>query len=248
LLALSESEMEVIRGGRIGFVFQEPMTALNPVVRVGDQIAETLVVHGLASWPTARDRAVSLLERVRIPDPARHARDYPHQLSGGMLQRVMIATALACNPPLLIADEPTTALDVTIQAEILDLLRELSKSLGLALLMITHDFGVVARIADRVAVMYASRIVEEAPVSAIFSAPKHPYTRGLLASMPPRATGRRLQGIAGVVPPLGSLSAGCAFEPRCLNRLPDCRTVRPEPVTAGPAHRVACHLYSPVSS
>jgi oligopeptide transport system ATP-binding protein len=184
LLSLPEREMRAVRGARISLIFQEPMTALNPVMRVGDQIAEALTVHGLATRSEARHRAVALLESVRIPDAAHRVRDYPHQLSGGMRQRVMIAIALACQPPLIIADEPTTALDVTIQAQVLDLIRELKTRLNLALLLITHDFGVVAEMADRVAVMYRGRLVEEGPVRQILRAPVHEYTRNLLAAVP----------------------------------------------------------------
>jgi ABC-type dipeptide/oligopeptide/nickel transport system ATPase component len=184
LLALSEREMRAIRGARISLIFQEPMTALNPVMRVGDQIAEALTVHGIASGREASNRAVSLLDAVKIPDARRRARDYPHQLSGGMRQRVMIAIALACRPPLIIADEPTTALDVTIQAQVLDLLRELKAQFNLALLLITHDFGVVAEMADSVAVMYKGSLVEQGPVRQILRSPAHSYTRALLAAVP----------------------------------------------------------------
>jgi len=184
LLRLSESEMRRVRGARISLIFQEPMTALNPVMRVGDQIAEALTVHGLANGADARARAVELLDAVRISDPARRVRDYPHQLSGGMRQRVMIAIALACKPPLIIADEPTTALDVTIQAQVLELLRELKERFHLALLLITHDFGVIAEMADRVAVMYRGRLVETGAVRQILREPAHEYTRSLLASVP----------------------------------------------------------------
>ena len=184
LLALSEREMRAIRGARISLIFQEPMTALNPVMRVGDQIAEALTVHGMASRSGARLRAAELLDAVRVPDAARRARDYPHQLSGGMRQRVMIAIALACRPPLIIADEPTTALDVTIQAQVLDLMRDLQKQFNLALLLITHDFGVIAEMADRVAVMLKGRIVEQGPVRQILREPAHDYTRRLLAAVP----------------------------------------------------------------
>ena len=184
LLALSEREMRAVRGARISLIFQEPMTALNPVMRVGDQIAEALTVHGLASGADARARAVELLEAVHITDAARRARDYPHQLSGGMRQRVMIAIALACKPPLIIADEPTTALDVTIQAQVLELLRELKARFNLAVLLITHDFGVIAEMADRVAVMYQGSLVEQGPVRQILREPAHEYTRSLLASIP----------------------------------------------------------------
>ena len=184
LLRLSEPDMRAVRGARISLIFQEPMTALNPVMRVGDQIAEALTVHGMAGARDARARAVELLDAVRIPDPARRVRDYPHQLSGGMRQRVMIAIALACRPPLIIADEPTTALDVTIQAQVLELLRELKERFQLALMLITHDFGVIAQMADRVAVMYKGQVVEEGAVRQILRAPVHPYTRSLLAAVP----------------------------------------------------------------
>jgi ABC-type dipeptide/oligopeptide/nickel transport system ATPase component len=194
LLTLPEREMREVRGARISLIFQEPMTALNPVMRVGDQIAEALTVHGLATHAEARSRAAGLLDAVRIPDAAKRARDYPHQLSGGMRQRVMIAIALACRPPLVIADEPTTALDVTIQAQVLDLLRELKAQLNLALLLITHDFGVVAEMADRVAVMYRGRLVEEGPVRRILRAPTHDYTKTLLAAVPGRGGPSGLPG------------------------------------------------------
>ncbi len=184
LLGLSESEMRAVRGARMSLIFQEPMTALNPVMRVGDQIAEALTVHRMAAREQARERAVALLEAVKIPDAAKRARDYPHQLSGGMRQRVMIAIALACHPPLIIADEPTTALDVTIQAEVLELLRELKARLGLALLLITHDFGVIAEMADRVAVMLKGQLVEQGPVRQILREPHHDYTKSLLAAVP----------------------------------------------------------------
>ena len=227
LLTLSEPEMCAVRGAEIALIFQEPATALNPVMTVGDQIAESLVLHGRAGWRAARAEAVGLLEAVRVPDAAARAGDYPHQLSGGQRQRVLIAAALACRPALVIADEPTTALDVTIQAEILDLLRELQAVYGLALLFITHDLGVVAQMADRVAVMYAGRIVEEASVRRLFTSPAHPYTRGLLASMPGTGTARRLSAIDGSVPDLAALPPGCAFEPRCRERLDVCREAVP---------------------
>jgi ABC-type dipeptide/oligopeptide/nickel transport system ATPase component len=184
LLALSEPDMRKVRGARISLIFQEPMTALNPVMRVGDQIAEALTVHGIAETREARARAIELLDAVRITEPARRVRDYPHQLSGGMRQRVMIAIALACRPPLIIADEPTTALDVTIQAQVLELLRELKERFHLALLLITHDFGVIAEMADRVAVMYKGQVVETGPVRQILREPAHAYTRSLLAAVP----------------------------------------------------------------
>ena len=222
LLTLGEREMQKVRGAGIALVFQEPMTALNPVFTIGNQIEETLAVHGIARGRAARERAVELLDAVSIPDASRRVRDYPHQLSGGLRQRALIALALACNPALVIADEPTTALDVTIQAQILDLLRSLQARFRLALLLITHDLGVVAEMADRVAVMYAGRIVEEAPVRELFRDPRHPYTRGLLGSIPGGAHGGRLQAIPGTVPPLSSLPPGCLFAPRCASRLEPC--------------------------
>jgi len=245
LLTLPEEEMRRVRGAEIGFIFQEPSTALNPVFTVGDQVAEALVVHGVASGRAARDRAVDLLDAVRLPDPQRRARDYPHHLSGGQRQRVMIAIALACRPALLIADEPTTALDVTIQAEILDLLREMKDAFDLSLLLITHDFGIVAQTADRVAVMYAGRIVETAPVSSIFLEPKHPYTRGLLGSIPGGAPGAKLTAVEGVVPPLGALPPGCAFAPRCPDRLDRCSLQPPPTYELRPLESVGCYLHEP---
>ncbi len=246
LLELSERQMRTIRGAEIGFIFQEPMTALNPVFTVGAQIAEALLVHDKLSRSQARAKALELLDAVRIPDPARRLRDYPHQLSGGMRQRVLIAIALACQPLLLIADEPTTALDVTIQAEILDLLQEMKERFHLALLLITHDLGVVAGHADRVAVMYAGRIVEEGPMRQIFHSPAHPYTRGLLASIPGGAPGQRLQAIEGTVPNLASLPPGCAFEPRCPERFDRCPTAPPPPYKVTPGQQARCYLHDPV--
>jgi oligopeptide/dipeptide ABC transporter ATP-binding protein len=243
LRGLTEREMQDVRGGEIALIFQEPMTALNPVFTIGSQIEETLRVHGRATRRTARARALELLEAVSIPDPARRIREYPHQLSGGLRQRALIAISLACNPSLVIADEPTTALDVTIQAQILDLLRDLQRRLGLALLLITHDLGVVAEMADRVAVMYAGRIVEQAPVRALFQDPKHPYTRGLIASMPGGAPGSRLRAIDGTVPPLGELPSGCAFSPRCPERFEPCPVAPPGDTILGPARTVKCYLH-----
>jgi ABC-type dipeptide/oligopeptide/nickel transport system ATPase component len=195
LLALPEEEMRQVRGAGIGFVFQEPMAALNPVMRVGAHIAEALIVHGMASRADARARAIELLRAVRIVKPEERVDDYPHQLSGGMRQRVMMAIALACKPPLVIADEPTTALDVTVKAQVLELLREMKREFDLSLLLITHDFGVIAEMADRVAVMYRGKIVEQAPVRDIFRNPQHPYTKGLLASIPGGEPGTRLKGV-----------------------------------------------------
>jgi len=245
LLELSERDMRRIRGAEIGFIFQEPMTALNPVFPIGEQVAEAILVHNQASRREATERAVELLQSVRIPDPQRRARDYPHQLSGGMRQRVLIAMALACKPLMLIADEPTTALDVTIQAEILDLLHEMKQQYDLALLLITHDLGVVAGHADRVAVMYAGRIVEEGPVRQVFHQPAHPYTQGLLASMPGRSPGRRLTSIEGTVPNLWALPPGCAFEPRCPYRFDRCVTAPPPLFTIEPGRSSRCYLHAP---
>jgi peptide/nickel transport system ATP-binding protein len=241
LLSLGEREMRAVRGASIGLVLQEPMTALNPVLSVGRQIVETLEVHGVAQGRAAQVRAIELLDAVRVPEPARRAEEYPHQLSGGLRQRALIAAALACRPPLLIADEPTTALDVTIQAQILDLLRDLKRQLNLGLLLITHDLGVVAHNADRVLVMYAGRIVEEAPVRALFQSPQHPYTRGLLRSIPGRAAGARLEAIDGAVPRLGALPDGCAFAPRCADRFEPCTQALP--ALAGEGRRVRCFLH-----
>jgi oligopeptide/dipeptide ABC transporter ATP-binding protein len=222
LLDLGEREMQRVRGADIALILQEPMTALNPVFTIGSQIAEPLKVHGIASGRAARARAIELLDAVRVPEPQRRVDEYPHQLSGGLRQRALIAAALACRPALLIADEPTTALDVTIQAQILDLLRDLKRQFELSLLLITHDLGIVAQTADRVAVMYAGRIVESAPVRQLFADPKHPYTRGLLASLPGRTPGARLQAIEGTVPRLGRIPKGCAFAPRCPARFAPC--------------------------
>jgi oligopeptide/dipeptide ABC transporter ATP-binding protein len=243
LLALRESEMRQVRGADISFIFQEPMTALNPVFTIGDQIAETLLVHGRATRREAVAKTIELLAAVRIPDPASRIGDYPHQLSGGMRQRVLIAIALACRPSLVIADEPTTALDVTIQAEILDLLRDMKSAFNLSLLLITHDLGVVAETADRVAVMYAGRIVEEGPVRAIFQRPAHPYTRALLDSIPGGRPGQRLHAIEGSVPMLGALPPGCAFNPRCPDRFAPCTVEPPPAYPVGADHSARCYLH-----
>ena len=244
LFDLDDEEMRRVRGRRIGFIFQEPMVALNPVYTVGFQIEETLQVHGLARGPAARRRAVELLAAVRVPAPERRAREYPHQLSGGLRQRVMIALALCAEPQLLIADEPTTALDVTVQAEILDLLREMRREFRLSLMLITHDLGVIAEMADRVAVMYGGRIVEQAPVKALFDSPAHPYTRGLLASIPGGERGALLKAIPGSVPALGGLGQGCAFAPRCGERMDVCTTHPPEVTRLSAEHDVRCHLHA----
>jgi peptide/nickel transport system ATP-binding protein len=243
LLTLDESAMRAVRGADISLIFQEPMTALNPVFTVGDQIAETLLVHNRADRREAKAQAVELMKAVRIPDPGARVKDYPHQLSGGMRQRVMIAIALACRPSLVIADEPTTALDVTIQAEILDLLREMKTAFNLSLLLITHDLGVIAETADRVAVMYAGRLVETGSVRAIFRNPQHPYTRGLLASIPGGSRGDRLRTIEGSVPLLGALPPGCAFNPRCPDRFEPCTTQPPPDYVVGPDQTAKCYLH-----
>jgi oligopeptide/dipeptide ABC transporter ATP-binding protein len=245
LRTLAEREMQKIRGAEIALIFQEPMTALNPVFTIGNQIEETLRVHGRATRHTARQKAIELLDAVSVPEPQKRVRDYPHQLSGGLRQRALIAMSLACEPALVIADEPTTALDVTIQAQILELLRSLQRQMGLALLLITHDLGVVAEMADRVAVMYAGRIVEEAPVKPLFADPKHPYTRGLMASIPGGAPGARLRAIQGSVPPLGELPPGCSFTPRCPNRFHPCPTAHPGITDFGNGQTVKCYLHGP---
>jgi peptide/nickel transport system ATP-binding protein/oligopeptide transport system ATP-binding protein len=227
LLKLSDAEMRQMRGDDIAMIFQDPMTSLNPVFTVGEQIAEALRLHRKLSRSDAREATIDAMREVAIPDPARRVNDYPHQLSGGMRQRVMIAMALACNPKLLIADEPTTALDVTIQAQILELLNELRRQRELAVLLITHDLGVVAEVADRVAVMYTGRIVEESDVEELFERPKHPYTEGLLRSVPKLtstdvAKKERLETIEGTVPSPTDLPPGCHFAPRCAHRMPRC--------------------------
>jgi peptide/nickel transport system ATP-binding protein len=241
LLQLSEREMREIRGNRISMIFQEPMTSLNPVLTVGRQIAETVQLHQRASAKQALERAVEMLRIVQIPEPQRRVSEYPHQLSGGMRQRVMIALALACNPELLIADEPTTALDVTIQAQILDLLKHLQKELGMGVVMITHDLGVVAESCDRVVVMYAGRKVEEADVVDLFERPLHPYTRALMLSMPAMNTkSARLAEIPGMVPAPHELGVGCAFAARCPYAQARCRAETPRLIQQGSGHVVAC--------
>jgi peptide/nickel transport system ATP-binding protein len=238
--------MRQIRGNRISMIFQEPMSSLNPVLTVGDQIAEAVMIHEGAPRKEALAKAAAMLRLVRIPDPDQRAREYPHQLSGGMRQRVMIAMALACNPLLLIADEPTTALDVTVQAQILKLMLDLKERFGAAVMLITHDLGVVAETCQRVIVMYAGRKVEEAPVLELFDRPLHPYTRGLMASIPRRRLGlaapggKRLSDIPGMVPSLLEPISGCAFAPRCAFSTPRCRAEVPPLVARGMGHQVAC--------
>jgi len=243
---LDAGEMRRLRGKRLAMIFQEPMTALNPLLPVGRQIAEMFILHEGARWRDAQRRAIEVLERVRVPAPERRARDYPHQLSGGMRQRVMIAIALACSPDLLIADEPTTALDVTVQSEIVDLMRELCAANGTAILMISHDLGLVASMCRTVGVMYAGRLVEMRSSAEIFKAPAHPYTRGLVASLPRlgsrAAIGqRRLQEIAGVVPSIADFPPGCRFHPRCSRVTEICRTDAPAVTALSGGGFVRCH-------
>ncbi len=241
LIGMPETRLRRIRGPGIAMVFQEPMTSLNPLFTIGEQIMETLRAHERLGARAQRDRAVEMLEKVGIPSAERRLHDYPHQLSGGQRQRVMIAVALACRPRLLIADEPTTALDVTIQAQILDLLLDLRAQLGMALLIITHNMGVVAETADRVLVMYAGRVVEEAPVGRLFAQPSHPYTQGLLACVPTLEQSRaRLAAIPGTLPEPGRRPPGCRFAPRCGYAIPACEAGLPALQSMEPGHRAAC--------
>ena len=247
LLDLPDSAMRKIRGNDISVIFQEPMTSLNPVLTVGRQIGETLRLHQGLGRREAEERAVGMLTLVGIPEPRRRVREYPHQLSGGMRQRVMIAIALACSPKLLIADEPTTALDVTIQAQILDLMRDLKRRVGAAIMLITHDLGVVAEVADRVVVMYAGRKVEEAAVTDLFRNPRHPYTRGLMGAVPRLGSAEhgetgRLAEIPGMVPSLKTRIEGCVFAGRCPQVAEICRKAAPALERKGPAHLAACHF------
>ncbi len=248
LVPLGPQEMRRIRAKEIAIIFQEPMTSLNPVYTVGDQIAESVRLHEGVSRAEAMNRAVEMLKLVRIPTPERRIKDYPHQFSGGMRQRVMIAIALACNPKLLIADEPTTALDVTIQAQILDLMGELKDRLGMAVMLITHAMGVVAETAQRVVVMYAGKVVEEATVEQLFAHPRHPYTQGLIRSIPRIDTAAihkvRLEAIPGTVPKLIEPAEGCRFAGRCKFVMPECRTATPRLREVKPGHKVACILES----
>jgi oligopeptide/dipeptide ABC transporter ATP-binding protein len=247
LLTLGDEAMRRLRGNEISMIFQEPMTALNPVYTVGDQIMEAIRLHQGVGKREARERAVAMLDKVGIPSPGQRVDEYPHQLSGGMRQRVMIGMALACNPALLIADEPTTALDVTIQAQILDLLRGLQAEMGMAVLLITHDLGVVAEMADRVAVMYAGKVVEYAGARDLFRDPQHPYTVGLLESIPRMSqTRERLSVIPGTVPPPTAFPPGCAFHPRCPFVAERCRTDVPDLEGSGPARHVRCHRWREV--
>jgi oligopeptide/dipeptide ABC transporter ATP-binding protein len=248
LARLDERQMRAVRGNEIGLIFQEPMTSLNPLLTVGHQIGQAVALHRPVSVREAAREAVALLRLVEIGDAERRSGNYPHQMSGGMRQRVMIAMALACRPLLLLADEPTTALDVTVQAQILRLIRNLQREFGMGVLFVTHHLGVVAEIADQVEVMYGGQIIESAPVETLFDRPRHPYTRALLASLPdaaaPHEPRRRLRVVPGQVVDPRQPPPGCRFEPRCTLAVPDCRTARPEPSAAGSAHQVRCLRWS----
>ena len=244
LLNLSESDMQKVRGNDISMIFQEPMTSLNPVFTIGDQIGESIIQHQRVTKAEARKQTLNLLRRVLMPSPEIRIDQYPHELSGGMKQRVMIAIAIACRPALLIADEPTTALDVTIQAQILSLLSSLRQDSKMSILLITHNLGIVAQFADRVAVMYSGKIVEEAAVESLFENPMHPYTRGLLNSLPKDDNESKLESIPGAVPHPAYLPRGCAFHPRCKDAMPQCQQQPPiTNVTEENTHKVACWLY-----
>jgi len=252
-LGRQSDAIRAIRGNDIAMIFQEPMTSLNPVYTVGDQIAEAVILHQKVGKKEAHARAVGMLDKVGIPNPTQRAKEYPHQLSGGMRQRVMIAMALCCQPSLLVADEPTTALDVTIQAQVLDLMKDLQDEFGMAILVITHDMGVIADVADEVVVMYAGRVMEQGSPDDIFYNPLHPYTRGLLASIPVlgRRSKKRLDQIPGTVPHLLALPRGCPFRPRCASRMPECMALpclaalapAPDEARSPCKHRVRCWLY-----
>jgi len=248
IVKLTMEQMRSIRGNRISMIFQEPMSSLNPVYTIGNQISEMFTLHERRSKRESWDLSIEMLKKVQIPAPEKRVHEYPHQLSGGMRQRAMIAMALACNPEILIADEPTTALDVTIQAQILDLMLQLKQDYDTAIMMITHDLGVIAEIAQRVVVMYAGKVVEEAQSDAIFEKPKHPYTQGLLKSIPKLGArskhGRnRLREISGIVPSLYELPPGCSFYPRCPKVMGICKEKSPEMIETGGGHRVRCWLY-----
>lgn len=248
LTEISEGEMRQLRGNTVSMIFQEPMTSLNPVFTVGAQIMEAIQLHQKTSKSEARNRAIEMLRRVKVPAPERRIKEYPHQFSGGMRQRVMIAMSLACNPRLLIADEPTTALDVTIQAQILDLLRELQEETGMSIMIITHDLGIIAEIADEVAVMYASKVVEQAPVEELFSNPRHPYTHGLFDSKPRPGLSRnvRLTSIDGMVPSPLHFPQGCKFHPRCPHVRDECQMEEPQLQDVKPLHIARCHFVNEI--
>ena len=243
LLKLNDKQMQNVRGNQISMIFQEPMTSLNPVFTVGNQLMETFILHQGLSKKEAREKAVELLKMVKIPLPEQRMKEFPYQLSGGMRQRVMIAMALACRPELLIADEPTTALDVTIQAQILDLMRQLQKEMGTAIAFITHDLGVVSEMCDRVIVLYCGEVMEEATIDDIFDNPKHPYTEGLMATLPKFDQPGHLPTIPGTVPPSGKYPAGCVFAPRCKYATEQCHGCKPGLVDLGNGHKVRCFRY-----
>ncbi len=243
LLKLTEKQMQAVRGNKISMIFQEPMTSLNPVFTIGNQLAETFVRHQGMKMKEAQEKAVELLKMVKIPEPQQRVKEYPYQLSGGMRQRVMIAMALACHPELLIADEPTTALDVTIQAQVLDLMRDLQKKMGTAIAFITHDLGVVSEMCDRVVVLYCGEVMEEADADTIFEDPKHPYTMGLMSTLPKFDQPGKLPTIPGTVPPSGKYPEGCVFAPRCPHATDTCRAQKPPRVEVGQGHSVRCFHY-----
>ena len=244
LLTLSEKQMQPIRGNRISMIFQEPMTSLNPVFTIGNQLTETFTMHQGLSKKEAKEKCIELLRMVRIPEPEQRFDEFPYQLSGGMRQRVMIAMALACQPELLIADEPTTALDVTIQAQVLELMKDLQKEMGTSIAFITHDLGVISEMCDRVVVLYCGEVVEEALVDDIFDAPTHPYTIGLLSTLPKIGSEERLAVIPGVVPPAGKFPTGCVFAPRCKYATEKCHACKPDLVEVGEGHRARCFRYA----
>ena len=244
LLTLTEKQMQALRGNRISMIFQEPMTSLNPVFTIGDQLMETFIRHQGMSKREAKKKAVEMLRMVKIPLPEQRIKEYPYQLSGGMRQRVMIAMALACRPEILIADEPTTALDVTIQAQVLDLMRELQKELGTSIAFITHDLGVVSEMCDRVIVLYCGEVMEEATCEELFANPQHPYTEGLLSTLPKFGQKDRLEIIPGVVPPAGKFPAGCVFAPRCKYATEQCHACKPGLYESSDGHKVRCFRYA----
>jgi peptide/nickel transport system ATP-binding protein/oligopeptide transport system ATP-binding protein len=250
LLQIPAARMKSIRGKRIAMIFQEPMTSLNPVYTIGDQIAEMLLVHENLGKKESWDRAVDMITKVQIPVPEKRAHEYPHQLSGGMRQRAMIAMALACKPEILIADEPTTALDVTVQAQIIELMQRLREEFGTAIILISHDLGIIAETVERIVVMYAGKVVEEGPTLSVFDSPNHPYTKGLFKSRPrigerSQYGRRRLMEIQGAVPNLFQLPGGCAFHPRCAQAVERCRQSQPELISTSENRRVRCHLLNP---